>query len=147
MIETRVNLASVHRALEKLGNVDLRPAWVPARRALRKDVREHRDRREGPGGAWASRASSTQARAGQRGRARRPMGRLPTATYSVTSHDRLALRSRARWSDVHQRGGTVGHGARLPARPFLWASPAVVREIATAVERHLDFVWEAAGGA
>ena len=138
----RVNLSFVDRALNTLRKPDLRPAWKEARKPLRDDIREHRRQQVGPDGAWAPRAAATKARAGLgRGRPRKLLGKLPNALMTLSDRSRVALRSRVAWSDVHTKGGTVGRGSKLPARPFLWASGKALGVIAGIVTRHLASIF------
>jgi phage gpG-like protein len=139
MLVAKIKLGLVDHVLTALGRTDLRPAWKEARKPLRADVKEHRNAQAGPDGAWPARSSSTRtrARSGRRARPRKLLGRLPTALTTISDRRRVALRSRVAWSDVHQKGGTAGHGARIPARPFLWASEKVLKIIADIVSRHI----------
>lgn len=137
--EAAVDLTFVERALNTLRRPDLRPAWKEARKPLREDIKAHRKAQEGPGGSWPGRSPLTARRAGAK-RKRRPrklLGKLPTALQTKSDRARVAMISRVRWSAVHQDGGTAGHGARIPARPFLWASDGVLKAIAGIVSAHL----------
>lgn len=145
MIAARVNLGPLQRAFNTLRRPDLRPAWKEARKPLRADIRDHRKKQEGPDGTWSPRAAATKARSGKNGRARRLLGKLPTALTTLSDRRRVALRSRVAWSDVHRTGGTVGHGARVPARDFLWASGQVLETIAGIVAKHLAKRWKRGG--
>lgn len=141
-IRARVDLGFLDRARALLTRPDLRPAWREVRKPFRADLADHRKRREGPDGPWAPRASSTKTRTSGRKRARRLLGRLPTAIVVKTDRGKLTATSRVRWSAIHQDGGRAGHGARIPARTFLWASErflelaggAVARRIARLIE-------------
>lgn len=136
MIEVRVNLGLLDRFVATLRKPDLRPAWKEARKPLRADIRDHRKKRSGPSGTWAARSANTRIK--RKGRTRQMLGNLPTALSTIMDRRRIALKSRVAWSDVHQTGGRVGHGAKLPARPFLWASDRVLTEIAAIVTRTLQ---------
>jgi phage gpG-like protein len=101
----------------------LAPAFAALKKPLRLDQRDHSKKRLGPSAMWAPRAPSTIERARHGGRhLRKPLGRL-TGAVSYTA-DATAVRgtSRVLWSGVHQDGGTVGRGSRIPSRPFLWIS-------------------------
>lgn len=138
MIEAVVKLSFVERALNTLRKPDLRPAWKLAKVPLREDIRDHRKRQEGPGGTWPARAAATKERAGRNGRARRLLGRLPTALTIQSTRAMVAARSRVAWSDVHRTGGTVGRGSSLPVRDFLWASKDALELIALIVQARLE---------
>ena len=116
-------LAAMQRRARVLG-----PAFRELKRPLRLDQRDHSKRRAGPSAMWAPRAASTMAklRAGGR-RARKPLGKLSGAVAYTADATAVRARSRVLWSGVHQDGGTVGRGAKLPARPFLWISDDMLR--------------------
>lgn len=142
MIDARVNLGLVDKALLALRKPDLRPAWKEARQPLRRDIADHRKQQKGPDGVWSPRAASTKERAQYgRKRPRKILGRLPTALQTVSDRQRVAMRSRVAWSGVHQDGGRVGRGAKIPARPFLWASALALDAVAAIVARHLGKLW------
>lgn len=146
MIEARVNLGLVERALNTLRRPDLRPAWKEARQPLRADIRDHRAKQAGPSGAWPGRAASTKERGRYAGRRpRRLLGKLPTALTTLSDRRRVAMRSRVAWSEVQRTGGTVGRGAKIPPRDFLWASAEVLSAIAYIVSRHLQRIFGKAG--
>lgn len=137
MIEARVNLSLVDRVLNGLRSPDLRPAWKEARKPLRADIRDHRRKQEGPDGTWAPRAAATRTRSKSGRRARPMLGKLPTALQTLSDRNRVAMKSRVAWSDVHQTGGTVGRGSKLPPRPFLYASEKALEIIADLVVKYL----------
>lgn len=115
-------LNAMERRARSLG-----PAFQELKKPLRLDQRDHSKKRQGPSAMWAPRTASTMERARHGGRRmRKPLGRLSGAvSYSA---DATGVRgvSRVLWSGVHQDGGTVGHRSRLPARPFLWISDAML---------------------
>lgn len=139
MLRADVKLSLVERALNTLRKPDLRPAWKEARAPLREDIKDHRKKKEGPDGTWAPRASSTNQRrmSSRKGRPRNILGRLPTALKTQSDRRRVAMISRVKWSGAQQDGDVVGHGARLPARVFLWASDHVVEVISAIVVKTL----------
>lgn len=101
----------------------LAPAFKTLKAPLRIDQREHAAAQSGPGGSWAPRAQSTIDRHRNKPRLpRKQLGRLPTAVSYSASARGVVGESRVAWSSIHQDGGTAGHGARIPARPFLWIS-------------------------
>jgi phage gpG-like protein len=120
-----LDLGDVEHGLDALARRAraLGPVFRELKTPLRLDQRAHAKRREGPSAMWAPRAASTMARLRSGGkRARKLLGRLPGAVKYTATATSVAGTSRALWSGVHQDGGVVGHGARLPARPFLWIS-------------------------
>ncbi len=150
----RVNLSWVEAALNTLRRPDLRKAWQEAKKPLRSDQKDHAKRQEGPSGAWVGRSPLTAKRSGgavytptrKTRRARKLLGRLPTALTSKATRSSVTVISRAKWSGVHQEGGTAGYGAKIPARPFLWASQAALEAISYVISRHLKIQFEKARG-
>ncbi len=144
VIEARVDLGPLDRVLNALRKPDLRPAWNEAKKPLRADIADHRNRQKGPDGSWAPRASSTRLRSAgkRRGRPRKILGKLPTALITKSDRRKIAMASRVPWSEVQRSGGTVGHGARIPARNFLYASENVLWVIAGIIGRHLKKIWD-----
>ena len=144
----RMKLGWVEVALGALRRVDLRPAWKAARKPLRADQRAHAKRQEGPSGAWPGRSPLTAVRrgtgSGKRKRPRKLLGRLPGALTSKATRTSVTVIARAKWSAIHQDGGTAGYGARIPARPFLWASDHVLEVISGIVARGLRVAFEKA---
>lgn len=62
------------------------------------------------------------------------LGKLASSIASTVSRGTLTLYSKVAWAGVHNEGGTVGHGATLPARPFLFLESSdidVLAEILT----------------
>lgn len=95
---------------------------------LKLDQRDHAKKRMGPQGPWAPQAASTRARrlSSPKHRARRLLGRLPTAVKYAATATSVSGTSRIAWSAAHADGDRVGHGVRLPAREFLWISNAML---------------------
>ncbi len=154
MIKATVDLTEVDRGFAALGAAarNLGPVFTDLKKPLRLDQRQHAQRREGPEGAWPAKSPVTlerearsKARAKKLGkkarRSRRLLGRLPGAiTVKADGHRVLAF-SKARWSRVHQDGGRGGRGARIPARPFLWASKKMLLLAKVRLKRHLTEAW------
>jgi hypothetical protein len=124
MLEARVNLGSIPSLLRSLANPDLRPAFREASKPLRADIRDHGKKQRSETGTWAPPAASTMARraAGRRKRARKPLGKLPTALMTKASRRGLYMASRAAWSEIQRSGGRANHGAHIPARDWMWIS-------------------------
>ena len=129
------------RGLLRAGQ-DIGPLLQEARKPLRTDQREHQRRRRGPDGPWPKTAASTvrgrgHTKSGRR-RRRRPLGRLPgLLTVRVIGRDTLVARSRVDWAYVHQHGGRVGRGARIPARPFLYFGAEFLDDMEQALATYL----------
>lgn len=132
-LRATVRYGSVKLLFANLRNVDLKKTFSDLRGPARFDQRHHWRKEEAPEGHWPGLAASTRARRQfRRGRdksgrnrkwSRKLMGRFPNSLQSIVSAHSLVIRSRVkRFSMVHQKGGRVGRGARLPARQYLWIS-------------------------
>lgn len=156
-----VDLRQVENGLRRMemAGMDLRPLFNRVRKILRLDQREHAKQERGSSGPWAPLASSTiehrKARKGKQGRPRRrpihtytvkKLGRLPRSfKIKVTPHS-IKAESTISWSGAHQpkRGDStvVGHGARLKAREFLWASTKLLQTVSRLAVDYLVGAWE-----
>lgn len=132
-LRATVRYGSVKLLFTNIANVDMRKTFSDIRGPARFDQRHHWRKEESPSGHWPGLAASTrERRTRRRGRdkrgrnlkwSRKLMGRFPNSLQSIVSSSSLIIRSRAKkFSQVHQRGGRTGHGARLPARQYLWIS-------------------------
>lgn len=120
----------------------LGPAFRELKKPMRLDQREHGKQQRGPFGTWARRAQSTLASyRARKKRVPRPLGRLLGAIAYQSNAYSVTAESRVKWSDVHMTGGTVGHGARLKARPFLWISRKLLETAEDVFTRVLLTAW------
>lgn len=125
-----IDLGDVEKGLDAM----VRRGWAQGaafsvlKQPLRLDQRDHAKKRQGPHGPWAPQAASTRARrlSSPKHRAKRLLGRVPGAVTYTSTSDSVSGTSRLAWSGVQADGGVVGHGARLPAREFLWISNAML---------------------
>lgn len=85
-----------------------------------------------------------QAQAGQRvGGNRRQsehhhiLGKLGNSLKAQGTKTEAIAESRIPWSQVHNEGGTVGHGAQVPARPFLLLTAESKRTLAQMAVQYL----------
>jgi len=137
---------------------DLRPIFRDVRELLKLDVEEHFANQQGDDGQWAPRArSSIERMRGAKGMTRRrgklkgsftkrgarafvgQLGRFKyvnTYKFDVTATS-ISMRARGAWAGAIQYGSTGHNGARVPARPFLWASEALVARFGDALQTHL----------
>lgn len=116
-LSATVDLRQVEAGLDAMGNPQVvAKALRAVRKPLRDDQRDHAKRNEGPGGKWPARTLKSR---------KRLLGRLPTAVKVTSTSTSVSAVSSVPWSSVHQEGGIVGRGARIPARPFLWASESL----------------------
>ena len=111
-----------------------RSFFESAKKPARDDLRQRQKDRRGPNGElWPSRAASTleRARRGGRKRSKSPslLGRLPRIWKGQVSSDSLRMVNHARFAEVHDAGGTVGHGARLPARGFIGFTRGFIADV------------------
>jgi hypothetical protein len=148
------------REMAKRGS-DLRPVFKQFRGVIKEDLADHFDRSMGEDGKWAPRAPSTierimglhgstykrGKRAGsptKRGQKRldNQLGKLKTS-WSVRLTPRLLeFRSKAGLiADVQTRGGTVGKGSVIPARPFAYISEPVIEQFANVTADFVSKGW------
>lgn len=167
----KVDLGPANQSLAAMETAakQLSPAWASLRRPMRDDQTDHAKKQAGPDGKWPKRSAKTEERARQfkRGgrkkmkaaktkakftnktkrqfRAGRLMGSLPNRTVKVQQlgKDGLMAASRVPWSGVHQDGGRVGRGSRVPARRFLWLSDGFKAKVTETIERHLVEAFDA----
>lgn len=161
-VSATVDLGDVERGLTGMQRKAerLRSAWISLRRPMRADQRDHARRQEGPEGKWPKRSATTDRRAAEMRsrakrnvkaakftskkprrhfRARRLLGSLPNRTvkvYALGAHGVVA-ESKVPWSGVHQDGGRVGRGSRIPARPFLWLSDRFLTQVEETLADHV----------
>lgn len=126
-------LVAIERRAHALG-----PVMQSLKKPLRDDQTNHKRAQSGPSGAWPARSPETIARAhGKRKLPRAILGRLPAATSYKATPTAVTGTSKVRWSGAHQDGDVVGHGARLPAREYLYISDEMLElasnEVATAL--------------
>lgn len=124
-VSATLDIGDVEKGLDAMQRRSkaLGPAFQALKKPMREDQKEHRKTKTGPSGSWAPRSAATlAAHHGKRKLARTLLGKLPTAvSYKATAHG-VTGESKVKWSAVHQEGGSAGHGAKIPARPFLWIS-------------------------
>jgi len=129
------------RAGRDIGHV-LRELMKP----LRADLREHQRERRGPDGPWPGPASETVRKRGRsksgRRKRKRSLGKLASQVAMRVEDETLVAENRVPWARVHQEGGTVGHGAEIPARPFMYTSNEFDEDVVEAVDAHLTRAWE-----
>lgn len=140
---TRVNLGVFDRIRVAVRNPDLRPAWKEARKPVRKDLRDHANKQAGPDGSWPGYAETTKKRQAEgRKKPRRLLGRLPGAVRSTMNRTRLLFTWRTKWAEAQRIGGTVGHGARLPARDWAFVSDKATQIVADIVAKGIAYLIE-----
>jgi phage gpG-like protein len=142
VIEGRFDSRQLERALDELGRRADEGWFRELAPAARADQRDHARHQEGPEGRWPRRDPDTVAAPSRkRLRRRRVLGRLPGAIKVQVHPDAIEIRSRVAWSNVHQEGGTAGHGASMPARPFLWWSEEFLETAEEAALIYITRAW------
>lgn len=143
-----LNTGSLRRMFARLNSLDIKAVFKDLVGPTRFDQRHHWRKEESPDQHWPGLAASTLARRTRaRGRDKngknrswptKLMGRFPTALKLTPSVRSLVVLSRVkRFSYVHQNGGRVGHGARLPRRQFLWFSSFLLAQARKAFEQKM----------
>lgn len=169
--ETQIDISDVLRGFDlmRARASDLTLVFRDLKEYLKEDIAEHFREEEGPGGAWAERAESTLERARfsmlnaprRRGRGRaaavgpmlrqrrtarnrkKTLGRFRAVgayVFKATATS-LTMTPRGPWAGVHQYGGIVGHGSKIPARPFLWLSDRVINRFEESLHLHIMSGW------
>lgn len=106
---------------------------------MREDQTDHAKREAGPLAKWARRKQSTIEfyRNRKRGRVPKPMGRLTKFVRYKGDELGVFAASRLWWTGVFMEGGTVGRGAKIKPRIFLWISRRLLDKAADALEQAL----------
>jgi len=141
-VKATFDFDEVERGLDAMLRAGRSPASVLSsfRRPSRRDQMDHGVAQSGPESRWAPRAKATTTGKGKRrakARRRRILGRLSSAVITMVVGHRLVVESQVKWSDIHQRGGVAGRGAKIPARPFLWWSSRILVDIGAAIVTHV----------
>lgn len=137
------------RSMARRAQSRRRSFFEQAKKPALDDLRQRQHEGRGPNGqAWQGRAASTLARARRGGkrraksRSRSLLGRLPRIWKPHTSNEALNLRNRSAFAEVHSTGGTVGHGAKLPARPFIGFTQGFITDMHEAWQEFVLADWE-----
>ncbi len=148
-----LDLRKLFREYDKMGKrgKNLRPAFRVLVPFMKADQIENFKRQEGPTGKWPPKAASTRAKAlgkarsSAKSKGRRPpkrgsrklLGKLSKSFVVFFDRDGLIAESKVPWSDVHQKGGTVGRGSKIPARVHHWMSVDFLLIAKREIERHV----------
>lgn len=147
MLTFRIDDSSFQAGLKDVSKAgrNLGPVFRALRMPMRRDQRDHAVQEEGPEGNWPPRKGEKEVkrRAGKRKnrRARGMLGRLPNAVDIRSIGATVYARSRVKWARAHADGETVGRGAKLPARPFLWVSEDLGALANQLIAEHLGKAW------
>lgn len=131
---------------------DMRPVFRKLVPIAEQDQKETKRKQEDESGRrWDRVARSTRekrlnksrSRARRRGRkapkrgGTRLLGKLPTEVRIEFTSTTMLRESRIPWSNVHQEGGTVGRGSKIPARPHVYFSEPFLDRAAEEMRCHL----------
>lgn len=72
----------------------------------------------------------------------RTLGKIAGSIASSIKAGTLTVESKAPWAGAHNDGATVGHGAKLPARPFLFLDDTDREMFAEILRNHMLVEWE-----
>jgi len=147
-ISCTVDVRQIVRAFERVRKIDVKRIFKELVGPARFDQRHHWRKDEAPDGHWPGLAPSTlERRTRKRGRGKdgrnrswpkKLLGRFPTSLQAIPSQNSLIMRSRiAKFSLIHNEGGTAGHGARIPRRQYLWISDWLKGQVVKYFEKGL----------
>lgn len=71
--------------------------------------------------------------------ANRKLGRMASSIQSKLTKYDLTIQSIIPWSQAHNKGATVGHGAKLPQRQFLDITDQDIKMLIQIIEDHTRF--------
>lgn len=153
MSDTDVDLRDVLDGIRDLGRVlerHGRDVFAEVAKDIKADMREQkRNRRSATGVGWPPRAPATRDRAKRASKSKRRksasgglLGKLTTAWSSKADQDGLEMENQIPFATAHHEGATVGHGAKLPARPHLGVRPERVDDVVDAIEKLAADIWE-----
>ena len=152
------------RRMIKAG-ANLKPVFQRKRKEFRADQKDHfKQQRASDGSTWPKNSEATRekrlsrggraAKFTKKGRLRKPVARrlnkvlsarlISGTKFKATKREMVlrSLRHALGWATVHQHGGVVGRGSRLPQREFLWVSDPFLRKFVEAAQLHLRGAWE-----
>ena len=117
---------------------NLRPVWNQLEPAMKQDQLDHFKLQEGVDGPWAPLAAATlKRRRGRRGK--KVFSKKFAKGFSIIKAAReMAALSKIPYAAAHRDGETVGKGAQLPAREFLYLSEPFIAIALPAMRGHLE---------
>lgn len=65
------------------------------------------------------------------------LGKLASSIKSKVTKDTLEVFSAVEWANVHDDGGTAGHGSKIPKREFMRLDENDLKVLATLLEGHI----------
>ena len=134
------------RVLDRYG----REVFDELKKDIKEDMRDQkRDRRGVKGGAWAPRAQATRERAQRESKQKRRkssstglLGKIATAWSGRADSHGLHMENKVKYAVAHHEGATVGHGAKLPARPHTDVDQRHVEDVIDVIEELGVELWE-----
>jgi phage gpG-like protein len=72
----------------------------------------------------------------------RLLGKMPSSMFSKIANGTLVVGSKFKFAGVQNEGATVGHGAKVPARPFNYLEPIDVDVLAEILANRLQLAAE-----
>lgn len=170
VFDVRINTRDVEQAIRATKELahELTRVMRALKPWAKRDQLEHAARTMGPEGPWPVRAratlekrqkrarivvtrtQTTRARKGggigskivTRQRATWPLGTLPKSIRYRAERDLLRVTGvPEEIAEAHRRGATVGRGAKLPARDYIWFSPRFVDMAAATIEDYIVAPW------
>lgn len=158
MIVAKVDDRSVQQGLREVAKAghDLADVFRRMRQPMRRDQAEHARAEAGPDGPWPARKSRSRERKlyakvrRRRGGASTAqvfrfnglLGVLPDLIQVKAVGATVIARSPIKWARAHADGATVGRGADLPERPFLWVSEDLAALASKMIGDHLSRAWK-----
>jgi len=165
--------AKVRRGLELMEGrrKSLVRVFRKLRPVLRDELRAAADGQSSPEGSWPRRARSTEDKVEKRAsthtftrKHKKPkigprrvetstrkmtglLGKLPETVATRTRGGMFAAligESKIEWAGVHNAGGVVGRGSVIPARPFVFLSPAFKQRAAIDISKFVAEGWRKA---
>ena len=73
------------------------------------------------------------------------LGRIANSFKIDWNKTTWTMQSEVKWAGAQETGATVGHGARLPARPFLYWTPERIEMFCTMARAHMLAAWQKSG--
>ena len=121
---------------------NLTKVWREIAPDMKKDIREHGRKKEGPDAKWEKLAKSTRAKRKARKAAGRKtavaiLGKIRTSFRIEWGPKFIRGRSMIPWSGAHAEGETVGRGSVLPERTPFFVSEAFLNKLIDSVLKHI----------
>ena len=155
------SLKKAFRAMERAGG-NPKKVWRSLRTPLRKDQKDHmRSGEDSDRAKWKPLAASTiakrltetgrankftkkgkkkkarTARSAKRGLGKLLSTRLVSGARVKVTRSAISITSKVPWAGVHQKGGRVGRGSKIPAREFFYIGDPLLKMANKAFALHI----------